>query len=77
MKRFLIFMIAAAGALALARTSQKSAPKAMERMMEKVMPKMMDGCFAQMDIERRRFMLSHCRGMLDQMEEKYVKDPAA
>lgn len=26
-----------------------------------------------MDRERREFMLAHCRGMLDQMEEKYVR----
>lgn len=49
----------------------KRAPGAMERMMENVMPRMMDTCFAQMSQERREFMLGHCRGLLDQMDEKY------
>jgi hypothetical protein len=36
----------------------------------------MDTCIAEMDRERREFMLAHCRGMLDQMEQKYMA-PAA
>ena len=47
-------------------------PKQLEEMMENMMPRMMDSCFSQMDDERRRFMLGHCRGMLDEMEQKYV-----
>jgi hypothetical protein len=43
-----------------------------ERMMLDMMPRMMDTCFSEMEGERRQFMLSHCRGMLDQMEEKYL-----
>ena len=43
-----------------------------EHMMQDVMPRMMDSCFGEMDRERREFMLTHCRGMLDQMEEKYL-----
>lgn len=43
-----------------------------EHMMLNMMPVMMDNCFSQMDKERREFMLTHCRGMLDQMEAKYV-----
>ncbi len=43
-----------------------------ERMMLDMMPRMMDTCFSEMDRERRQFMLTHCRGMLDQMEEKYM-----
>ena len=43
-----------------------------ERMMIDMMPQMMDNCFSEMDRERRQFMLSHCRGMLDQMDEKYL-----
>ena len=43
----------------------------MEEMMENMMPRMMDSCFSQMDGERREFMLRHCRGMLDEMEQKY------
>ena len=39
--------------------------------------RMMDSCFSQMDRERREFMLAHCRGMLDQMEEKYLKVQAS
>ena len=48
-------------------------PRLMEQMMENVMPNMMDACFSQMSPERREFMLSHCRGMLDRMEAKYVR----
>ena len=62
------------GAIALlARLAQRRVPALMERMIENVMPGMMDHCFAQMDRERQEFMLAHCRGMLDQMDEKYVK----
>ncbi len=43
-----------------------------ESMMLDMMPRMMDNCFSAMDNERRQFMLTHCRGMLDQMEEKYM-----
>ena len=43
-----------------------------ERMMLDIMPRMMDTCFSEMDRQRRQFMLNHCRGMLDQMEEKYT-----
>lgn len=39
-------------------------------MLLEMMPTMMDTCFYQMDKERREFMLTHCRGMLDKMEEK-------
>ena len=44
-----------------------------ESMMLDMMPRMMDTCFSEMDRERRQFMLTHCRGMLDQMEEKYLR----
>jgi hypothetical protein len=37
----------------------------------------MDSCFSVMDGERRTFMLGHCRGMLDKMEEKYVTPATA
>ncbi len=43
-----------------------------ESMMLDMMPRMMDTCFSEMDRERRQFMLTHCRAMLDQMEEKYL-----
>ena len=43
-----------------------------ERMMFDIMPRMMDTCFSEMDRQRRQFMLNHCRGILDQMEEKYT-----
>ncbi len=55
----------------------RSLPRAMESMMEKVMPRVMDARFAQMSDERRRFMLGHCRGLLDQMDEKYMRPRAA
>ena len=43
-----------------------------ESMMLDMMPRMMDTCFLEMDRKRRQFMLTHCRGMLDQIEEKYL-----
>ena len=48
-----------------------------KHMMLNMMPRMMDGCFSQMDFQRCEFTLTHCRGMLDQMKEKYVAEPAA
>ncbi len=77
MKRLLVVGVMAGGAFGLVRATRGAVPKLMERMMENVMPKMMDSCFAQMDPERREFMLTHCRGMLDRMEEKYVRAEAA
>ncbi len=71
MKRIVIVGLAAVAMLGLARGMRERLPKLMERMMEDVMPNMMDSCFAQMDPERRKSMLTHCRGMLDRMEEKY------
>ena len=50
----------------------KMGSEEIERMMIDMMPRMMDTCFSEMDGERRQFMLAHCRGMLDQMEEKYL-----
>ena len=43
-----------------------------ESMMLDMMPRMMDTCFSEMDREQRQSMLTHCRGMLDQIEEKYL-----
>ncbi len=53
----------------------KAAPRLMELMAEKVMPRMMDVCFGQMSQDRRAFMLAHCRGMLDRVDEKYQVSP--
>ncbi len=50
---------------------EKMGHEGMEHMMLKMMPQMMDTCFAEMDQERRQFILSHCRGMLDRIEAKY------
>jgi hypothetical protein len=72
MRRLVLMGLAAVAVLGLARGMRERLPKLMERMMEDVMPNMMDSCFAQMDPERRKFMLTHCRGMLDRMEERYV-----
>ena len=44
-------------------------PEAFDRMMEDAMPRTMDSCFSWMNAERREYMLGHCRGLLDQMEE--------
>ena len=46
-----------------------------ENMMLDMMPRMMDTCFSAMDSERREFMLTHCRSMLDQMEARYLTAP--
>ena len=51
---------------------EQMGPEGMSGMMGEMMPKMMDSCFGAMDGERRVFMLSHYRGMLDSMETKYV-----
>ncbi len=55
----------------LGRIARDRAPRLMETMMEHAMPEMMDRCFGAMSAERREFMLAHCRGMLDLMEQKY------
>lgn len=70
MKR-LIIAAGVLGAIAV-RGAVPGLPTMMERMMENVMPGMMDRCFSGMDRQRREFMLRHCRGMLDQMEAKYL-----
>ncbi len=72
MRRIVITGLAAAALLGLARRMRGRLPKLMERMMEDVMPNMMGACFAQMKPERRKFMLAHCRGMLDRVEEECV-----
>ena len=51
---------------------EKMGPERMERMMLDMMPGMMGTCFSAMDEEQRQSMLKHCRGMLDEMEEKYA-----
>ncbi len=50
----------------------RKSPEDVAKMMDEMMPRMMDTCFSEMDRERRQFMLTHCRGMLDQMDEKYL-----
>ncbi len=54
------------------RMMEKMGSEGIEHMMLDMMPSMMDTCFSEMDTERRKFMLTHCRGMLDQMDEKYM-----
>lgn len=81
MRRLVLIGIAMAGVamgLGIARYLIRTrAPKLMERMMENVMPQMMETCFGQMSQERREFVLGHCRGLLDQMDEQYaVTQPA-
>ena len=75
MKRLSVVIVVALGLLAvggLRRIVVGRMLTVMEFMMEHVMPTMMNSCFAAMSPERRDFMLDHCRGMLDQMEAKYV-----
>ncbi|MFB0537467.1 MAG: hypothetical protein ACETWR_21080 [Anaerolineae bacterium] len=40
-------------------------------MMQDMMSEMMESCCSMMDAEQRQEMLSMCRKMLDQFEEKY------
>ena len=54
------------------RMMEKMGSEGIEHMMLDMMPSMMDTCFSEMDTERRKFMLTHCQGMLDQMDEKYM-----
>jgi hypothetical protein len=67
-------VVATLGALALlVRLARGRSAALIEHMIEDVMPRMMDRCFSEMDAERRQFMLAHCRGMLDEVEAKYVE----
>ncbi len=56
----------------MAKMMGKMGHEEIEGMMLDMMPRMMDTCFSAMDRERRQFMLTHCRSMLDQMDEKYM-----
>lgn len=69
-----LILVGVAGLLVaavLGRIARGRLPRLIETMMEHAMPQMMDRCFGAMSAERREFMLSHCRGMLDLMEQKY------
>ena len=55
---------------------RRALPRFMIGMVEHVMPRMMGHCFALLHPDQRRFMLAHCRGMLDEIEAKYERtDP--
>ncbi len=73
MKQLLLAAVVLGGIAIAVRVALGGFPALMERMMENVMPGMMDRCFSGMDRERREYMLRHCRGLLDQMEAKYVQ----
>ncbi len=47
-----------------------------EAMIHDMMPKMMDGCFSKMTQAQRTGMLSMCRDMLNEIEQKYAQPPA-
>lgn len=71
--KVVVILAGVIGGLAIARfVVWKRAPRLMERMMEDILPQMMDTCFGQMSQERREFMLGQCRGMLDDMDERYA-----
>ncbi len=59
------------------RMMEMMGPEAFDHMMDDMMPQMMDSCFSWMGPERREFMLGHCRSLLDQMEEKYMRPASA
>jgi hypothetical protein len=48
-------------------------PSKMMEGMHEMMPRMMEHCLGSMSKEERKKMVGFCRGMLDEMEEKYVK----
>ncbi len=48
-------------------------PREMTSTMHEMVPKMMESCFREMTVEQRRGMLSMCRSMLDEIEEKSAK----
>ncbi len=78
MRRLIVVAFAALlVATVLGRIARGRLPQLIEAMMENAMPQMMDRCFGAMSAERREFMLSHCRGMLDLMERKYVTHEVA
>ncbi len=43
-----------------------------QKMMEEMMPKMMENCLTPMSEEQRRNMLTFCRKMLGEMEERFL-----
>ncbi len=47
-------------------------PEEMMKNMHKMMPEMMDNCMSSFGEEDRKNMLTFCRGMLDDMEEKHL-----
>ena len=73
MRRALMLALTLGALFVIARRARPPFGTLMEYMAEHVMPGMMDRCFAQMDRERRESMLSHCRGMLDAIEGKYIE----
>jgi hypothetical protein len=77
MNRLKIVVATLAALALLIRLARGRSAAVKEHMMEDVMPQMMDRCFSQMDAERRQFMLAHCRGMLDEVEAKYVEPQPA
>lgn len=52
-------------------------PGDMASHMHRMMPKMMEHCLGPMNLEERKDMVSVCRDMVDEMEEKYVKSEAS
>lgn len=58
------------------RMMEEMGPEQIEHMMVDAMPRMMDSCFSAMDVERREAMLAHCRGMLDEVESRYLAKTA-
>lgn len=76
-KLLLMGLVTALAVWVIRRSTGPALLRLMESMMERGMPRMMDACFAQMSAQRRQFMLTHCRAMLDRMDEKYVKTQVA
>ncbi len=47
-------------------------PEEMTSTMHEMVPKMMESCFGKMSVEQRKGMLSMCRSMLDELEQKHT-----
>jgi len=47
-------------------------PDEMISTIHEMVPKMMESCFSKMSVEQRKSMLSMCRGILDDIEKRYI-----
>ena len=53
----------------------RKSPVDTRKMMGDMMARTMETCFSAMDSRRRELMLTHCRSMIGQMEDRYLQTP--